>query len=557
MAKSQTNAVQRLNLGRDYRQKNQKIAEEEPAILDFYQDCSSQVDCRFSGQNILADGDVEILSARFEDGFGDESLLSKDVNLGHDAHLDYPDDLMQYQYETVPSNAASFGLSSTVEEREMRACRQGAWCEELAMDCAEDVCCASNCLADSCPTCQSSCYEPCMNPEDCSSATCREPDCCVSPVLCCADHYIPMDSPLGFAEAKDDMNPIIGLNVDSDLTFTGPGHCDWLGNGENCEASLTSLNQCVQHITENHIKNQSQVECQWNNCGLETDVRNLSQHLWSDHRPAPQDLVKSPDQGHSWPKEACASYVCLWLDCEQSFPTHEQLDEHFKTVHCHIDCHWAGCAAVTYDESELLEHFNQEHFPLIDENALSDKQSTPPKPEASDPTSLPVSLSDHRGHPSSATHSSLRLPRNSHDEKYPSEVAGTKSCMWVLKTGAVCGVSCEDGNSLQEHVRNAHIKVLAPKELACGWQGCDFVASKDKNKLVRHMHTHTKCKCHRHDPWPSTNDRKDCFGACKHCKKEFSDMRKLIDHENAHEGGRPFACSKCDLSFTRKQDLSP
>lgn len=278
-----------------------------------------------------------------------------------------------------------------------------------------DTCCASECTAKSCPSCLSceqSCYLPCDNPEECSSEICDNQSCICSP----QPDFTGCDSPVF-------------------------DHCEWVGNGENCTATVNSSRETAQHVNEDHIKPQTLVTCEWNDCGLSTDVDRLPYHLWRDHEPA--------------------NYVCLWQHCEQAFSTHEQLDAHFKTVHCNMGCHWAGCEMITTSRTELQDHFSQQHL----QSDLNDKcGSTAPyevaeglgKRSSAREPDVSVDMHDLPEKCSSIHLSTTASQRKAIDESRskPATTVG-KICMWATGQGDAlyCGEVFDDGNKLQEHIR--------------------------------------------------------------------------------------------------------
>ena len=275
------------------------------------------------------------------------------------------------------------------------------------------TCCASECTAKSCPSCLSceqSCYLPCENPEECSSELCRNQSCVCSP----QPNYTGHDTPIF-------------------------DQCEWVGNGENCTATVHSLRQTVQHVNENHIKPQTQVTCEWDDCGISTDVHRLPNHLWTDHEPA--------------------NYVCLWQHCEQAFSTHEELDAHFKMVHCNMGCHWAGCEMITTSQTELQDHFSQQHlqFDLDQEYDASAHHESPPslrERSTSSGSEASLGMQASSGECSS-THVSTATSQGNAMEDYNSDMASAKTCMWIVDQGDgnLCGMIFNDGNKLQEHIR--------------------------------------------------------------------------------------------------------
>ena len=329
--------------------------------------------------------------------------------------------------------------------------------DDAMSECIDKMCFDDCCPARECPSCDSTCYEPCMNPEECSSITCRNLSCHGSPLPTCPDHHTPAAELFGDAE-------------------NNRLYCDWLGNGVNCDQSESDKNQLGAHVTESHIKPQAHITCEWDSCGMETDLRQLPKHLWADHEPA--------------------SYVCLWSSCEQKFSTHEELDEHFKLVHCHIGCHWAGCEMVTMSQFELQKHFNEEHLMLHNKyEASGSSLDTDSSVDPADPSEAPSSSASAAFHISDSSKTSL-LSTKSNDH-LETKMLGPKMCKWVTsgRSNELCRSIHNHGNSLFEHVRNEHNPPANSKSLKCGWDGCNYnESSGDRSKLWRHVAIHTRCK---------------------------------------------------------------
>ena len=400
---------------------------------------------------------------------------------------------------TDPSRVPEADYSSTVEFPSLDPLDTDdyLWDEGL-LPSVENICNTTECTAKSCPSCVSceqSCYLPCDNPDECSSDICRNLSCVCSPQPTCTGHHTPIFD-----------------------------QCEWVGNGENCRATVNSPGQTVQHVTESHIKPQSQITCEWDSCGISTDVHRLPNHLWFDHEPA--------------------SYVCLWYDCEQAFSTHEELDAHFKMVHCHMGCHWAGCEMITTSQTELQDHFSQNHLHLdmgCEHNPSASEVPPPSLLHRSSPgeSSTSKSMQISPGEAVSTNASSV----TSEDKCPKPKMAGKTTCLWITgqDDSSQCGMKFEDGNMLQEHVRSTHILALQSTELKCGWMGCYYVqGTKDKSKLARHAYKHTKY----------------CFGACKYCQREFSEKSKLQQHEATHLEERSYCCEECSRRFLTQNALT-
>ena len=375
---------------------------------------------------------------------------------------------------------------------------------------ANSICDASECGAQSCNTCgscQQTCYSPCNNPDECSSPclvqTCFDPSCLVSSQ--------PSDT--------DDQTPPID-------------QCKWVGNGENCTAALHTLGEKVEHVTQSHINPQSQVTCQWQSCGIATDVSQLTGHIRSYH---------------ALPSIASATYPCLWKHCEHKFASHQELDAHMKAAHVQMNCHWAGCEVTASNPQALQSHFSESHLSLYnDSEQVSPQSSASPTIRGSSQDCLAKFPHSPMINATPQTESatpleSPQIPENASSRR---GMKGEKTCQW--QTGPAddpheCGLIFEDGNALQDHLRKQHISKLKPGELKCRWPGCTYTqTAKDKSKLNRHAYTHTSY----------------CFGACSTCGQEFSEKSKLQQHEATHLDEKPFPCEQCSSRFATKNALT-
>lgn len=381
-------------------------------------------------------------------------------------------------------------------------------------------CRGDSCTGRQCQSCDSSCYEPCLNPDECSSATCRNLSCFGSPMPSSLNPYTPSQE-------------LYGQPENNLLT------CDWLGNGVHCQQPEADKNQLSAHVLESHIKPQAQVTCRWDDCGISTDVRSLPNHIWSHHEPE--------------------SYVCLWANCTERFKTHEELDNHFKLVHCNVGCHWAGCEMVTMSQVELQNHFQQEHLDTYNTQDTTMRAYTIFDPIQHMGQSGIVqgsqSTRDHAFHSENGQEKMTRS--NSHVD---GEMLGPKVCKWI-KNGIICQSVHEHGNKLQEHIKENHNPVSSPqhsKKLKCGWDGCKFVESSgDKSKLWRHVAIHTKCRCRvAFNLLLLLTIFTDAFVSCRCCRKEYSDKHRLEDHLRKASKTRRLECEKCGQTFSHQHALS-
>lgn len=62
-------------------------------------------------------------------------------------------------------------------------------------------------------------------------------------------------------------------------------------------------------------------------------------------------------------------------------------------------------------------------------------------------------------------------------------------------------------------------------------------------KFIRHLHMVHK-------------EKEKQLHTCKVCGKNLSSFKRLKSHWNTHTGERPYACDRCNKSFTSSSDLS-
>ena len=393
-----------------------------------------------------------------------------------------------------------------------------------------DVPCDEDCESEDCTSCDGSqtCCEPCSNPEFCSSGDCDDPNCFeATQDLCIGDHSPRF--PHNFTE-----NP-----VSPDNSYVNPQHllldCHWETSGQQCDASMPSLNSLSQHVLQDHIQPQAILPCQWNHCSNQIEVDDIPTHVWQCHSPAPE----------------AASYVCLWHGCGTSFSSTEELDTHMKAVHCQISCHWDGCEQATTSETALKAHVDKKHITNV--VGCPSREVTPASTTLSTPKSHePPLYSNEKPENSLSLH---KCEVHSHEgtcfpgsNSTDSGNAGTKTCQWLQLHG-ICGKEFGDGNKLQSHVESAHLSNMKhsgesnarQSARICQWNGCKTkISFAERSKLARHVFIHTKFS----------------VGACIYCGKEYNNQNQLTDHERTHTKEKPFVCGKCDFKTTNKAALS-
>ena len=388
---------------------------------------------------------------------------------------------------------------------------ESCW-EECSSQSCDDACFLDHCQQGCTPSCAGTegCdrLDVCGASQECTNTTCVE----ASPAQV---------GPAGLAASPDQPRPL-GVDFSSPSLNMGAGdskHCLWVNPGQQCNVSVPTMNALGQHVLKDHIAPQNTVTCPWDQCAQVLDAAQAPTHVMREHNPG--------------------SYVCLWQNCELSFPDHEQLDTHMKQAHARVDCHWAGCEVSKIGQNQLKSHVDMEHLftnnledilvaptqyehqfqlPSYAENRpalhlstqfATNSHSSPiqngskqfshgsivspslnalPSPMGSDQSALQIPI--HPATPVFFKHSSLigQVP----------EAHEVSVCMWItdLTTGKVCGMNFKDGIELQAHAEDVHVREYESRiqdPILCNWLRCRRVGKplQSREKLRRHLYIHT------------------------------------------------------------------
>ncbi|KAI9819925.1 MAG: zinc-finger protein [Pycnora praestabilis] len=235
-------------------------------------------------------------------------------------------------------------------------------------------------------------------------------------------------------------------------------HCHW---GNSCEEELYDFSALDEHIHVSHVKPRTSINCKWDKCEEPTDPSMILNHVKRNH---------TSDEEHVCLEE----HICLWAGCNARFCDHEDLERHFQTEHVPpsnaLYCEWDQCGARADGPNDLSVHLQTDHF--LDQ--------------------VPTSLSG----PSSTSQTPTL---SSEDSSY-------KTCEWIddMMGGEErkgCGMTFDDPNMLQQHVKDAHVHELKKKKaaLTCHWTSCARERTQpfsQRLKLERHIQVHTGCKQH-------------------------------------------------------------
>ncbi|KAI2629748.1 hypothetical protein GGR54DRAFT_277774 [Hypoxylon sp. NC1633] len=301
----------------------------------------------------------------------------------------------------------------------------------------------------------------------------------------------------------------------------------------------------------------------------------------SSKRQVPDDCASVNCSKYSCSSDCCSTQVCQEEACSGD-------GEPCDDLHCfdsgsqaldqlwNIDQVWPGPAAVQQNSAihpiahdHPCNHTNTEHDVAITLRDLSAPGAVAPQPQQqygfaqsgchlldnsgqpNGPT-RPLSLPDQNLSSLSGTPGVYSEPPSLEDSQQELPIMSKHACRWILSSGGlgaletVCGVVCEDTESLQEHLCNTHISQLSSKtKYVCLWKGCSRRVDQvfaSRNKLRRHIATHTAYKPHK----------------CEICGEGFSAQQALDQHIRTHTGETPYECDfeGCGKSFKQKSALT-
>jgi hypothetical protein len=221
--------------------------------------------------------------------------------------------------------------------------------------------------------------------------------------------------------------------------------CHW---GSNCPEEFFEWNAFNNHIYSDHVKPQQEIHCKWNDCEESTDKDTILTHVKRKH---------GLDN---------AKYTCRWDKCNATFDNVDDLKKHLDSMHLPgnaLYCEWDACGACTQDPQDLSMHLQIKHWP--------------------DASALPLDIERSEGSPKLAS-------------------VGPKMCEWVVSAevndaSKTCGLTFENAEELQLHVKDVHINFLKKKTgFFCRWANCNRYGSQpfsQRGKLERHLQVHTGC----------------------------------------------------------------
>lgn len=188
------------------------------------------------------------------------------------------------------------------------------------------------------------------------------------------------------------------------------------------------------------------------------------------------------------------------------------------------------CGVKFNDPTNYIHHFNQVHrnaLPRTHENDLESPSIS--ASEAPTPASAPISSeNDEADQP-----------------KFSLSEETQFMCFWTSNDGRPCNINFHNGDELQEHVKEAHLKSLPKQDTGffCMWEGCGRSKSfAQKSKLTRHIQTHTGFKAE----------------VCPHCNLRLSAKQSLNQHLLTHTGDKPWICDYpgCNARFRQQSALT-
>lgn len=252
-----------------------------------------------------------------------------------------------------------------------------------------------------------------------------------------------------------------------DLDSSDTLHCLW---GTGCDGEFGDWSTLDEHIYRTHIKPQNQVKCKWDNCDQATDPNEIIDHVRTDHSTSSSGNEEDDQQ------------TCHWSGCSSMLPPGlSGLEKHVESMHVpterrSVECQWDSCGVTMEDPTDLSMHLQTDHFP------------------------------DSPLHTTESADSSTNAPRSS-PSKEEAE-ANLQICRWIITVNreegngeeeALCGSQFDDVTSLQDHLKEEHLKPLSKWKtgFSCRWEDCPRDAKQtfhDKSKLEIHLRVHTRGK---------------------------------------------------------------
>lgn len=193
------------------------------------------------------------------------------------------------------------------------------------------------------------------------------------------------------------------------------------------------------------------------------------------------------------------SFHCHWQDCDLSFLTSLQFDQHFIDEHFlpfstlpdppqqPLSCAWDQCQVAPHSAPALFDHVKQDH----------------------------IRFEEHH------------------------------RCKWLIGDGnhkiSPCNMCFNSAEALTKHLSTEHVG-SGRSNYICYWQDCDRCNRPfaQRQKIIRHIAIHTGNR-----PF-----------VCHICGHTCSEEAVLKQHQRTHTGEKPFSCSICQKTFSASTALS-